>query len=144
MADQDNIDAFNEHVSQTFALLYGGFPTPVTLSADVYDLSLPDDIDVAMEQSKAFEPVAHAIRWLIDEGYVRCREALGDDVFLGAQLTARGLLTLNSVPRSIDGTGSLGRRMKLALSGGAKHLAGKLAEEAISAGFQLMTRSMLQ
>ncbi|ABF12344.1 hypothetical protein Rmet_5485 (plasmid) [Cupriavidus metallidurans CH34] len=75
--------------------------------------------------------------------YIRCRETLNDDVFVGAQLTAQGLVTLNSVPRSIDGIGSLGRRMKSALSGGAKHVVGKLAEEAISAGFQLMTRGML-
>ncbi|MCA7086063.1 hypothetical protein K7G19_20955 [Cupriavidus sp. DB3] len=133
MSAPTNIDLFNEHVSQTFALLYENFPTPIHLSADSFALAEADS-DIVEE---AFEPVAHTIRWLMAEGYIRCQDQTLDDTFLFVQLTEKGLVTLNSIPGALEKKEPLGRQLRAAVANGTKSVARKLADEAIAAGFKL-------
>lgn len=145
MSAPSNIQQFNDHVSQVFALLYENFPTPIDLGAEHFTFEAVDPNDPLGPSSleEKFEPVAHAIRWLTEEGYLRCEGESMDNDFVAVQLTGKGLVTLNAMPAALDGRGSLGSRISDAVSRGAKQVAQKLAEEAISTGFKLMVQGSL-
>ncbi|WP_061957179.1 hypothetical protein [Cupriavidus pauculus] len=137
MSEPSNIDAFNDHVSQTFALLYERFPVPVDIDDDRFTYPERDDSEESVgTMEEEYEPIMHAVQWLIDEGYIRCLEQSMSGRFYAAQLTAKGLSALQATPSSLGSTDSLGKRITAAVSGGTKEVARKLAQEVIAWGFK--------
>lgn len=139
MAEPNNIDLFNENVSKTFALLYEAFPKPIGITPGVFGIP-EDSFDRSWPaQFQDFEPIGHAIKWLALEGFIRYREEMDDGSFLYVQLTEKGLVTLRSVPKALQGTEPLGSQIKSAVKTGAVAVARKLAEEALNYGIKYGT-----
>ncbi len=74
-----NIELFDEYVARTLGMLYGSFPIRIGLDAlqmsgnpEVDDFGVP--IDERGKRSKAFDVCMATIEWLIDTGYIDCKE----------------------------------------------------------------------
>lgn len=137
MPVENNIDEFNDYVSKTFAFLYESFPKPISLHPALYGIG--EDPSDDFGQFKRFEPIMHAIGWLVEEGYVRHKGQTMDGAFHLAQLSEKGLAAMRSVPDSVQGETPLGERIGNAVKSGSAGLARKLAEEAIAWGFKQVT-----
>ena len=133
---QDNIDQFNDVVSTTFALLYEEFPVPTDLAMDHY---------IAEESWAADDEtfVNGTLQWLEAEGYIRAGGFGSPLLVLNVVLTHKGLMALRAVPDVIESREPLGSRMSSAVKDGAKGLARKLAEEAISFGVKYASNQVL-
>lgn len=141
MTERSNIDVFNDHVSQVFALLYESFPTPrdIDFQSFTYEDLPEENREMGTVPESMYEPAMHAVGWLIKEDYIRCETSSIDGGFYLVQLTGKGLATLQSVPASLQGTTSIGQRISEAVKSGSKEVARKMVTEAISWGFKQLS-----
>lgn len=137
-----NIQRFNQFAGAVLAVLYENFPVGVVLvprnfiEGGVDAETVPDE-HVGERLSDDAEFFMATTRWLIDAGYIQCRD-VGERHILNATLTPKALEALNAVPDSLNGKPSIGERMVSAAKAGTTHVLRATAQEAISAGIKAL------
>lgn len=136
----DNIKAFNLITGKLFADLYQKFPaqTEVDFFSLALDLIPKEDFDSAWEKPAFAEAT---VRWLDQAGYIWLKKAPTMNGKPTAVLSPKGLEALKAVPESIDGKLSLGERIINFSKTKASESLNQAVGLAITAGFQLMTKS---
>lgn len=136
----DNIKAFNLVTGKLFAELYQSFPAPTEV--DFFSLALDtipkEDFDSAWEKPGFAEAT---VRWLDQAGYIWFKKAPTMHGKPTAVLSPKGLEALKAVPESIDSKLSLGERIINFTKAKASDSLSQAVGLAITAGFQLMTKS---
>ena len=138
-----NIELFDEYVARTLGMLYGSFPIRIGLDAlqmsgnpEVDDFGVP--IDERGKRSKAFDVCMATIEWLIDTGYIDCKER-DQYGYSRCALTARGLEILKAVPASVQAQETIGEKLfYLIRKGSSIELAKEAAKAAIRAGMAIV------
>ena len=137
-----NIELFDEYVARTLGMLYGSFPIRIGLDAlqmsgnpEVDDFGVP--IDARGKRSKAFDVCMATIEWLIDTGYIDCKER-DQYGYSRCALTARGLEILKAVPESVQAQETIGEKLFYLIRKGSIELAKEAAKAAISAGMAIV------
>ncbi|MDP9587414.1 hypothetical protein [Burkholderia ambifaria] len=139
--DTDNIDRFNKHASEAFAILYASFPLGCSLCPEHFDV--PQDGHGSVSDDDA-EFVSSTIRWLQEEGYVRSQTSTFDGSFHGAVLTGKGLAVMKLIPDALSNPAPLGEQIQSAVKTGATVAAKSLLNAALDAGIKYtMTRAGL-
>lgn len=106
------MDKFNVLVGHLFGRLYEDFPVPLRVRPEQFlnDTIELDDFEGSFNFMEYFEST---VRWLETAGYIWVTQDLSDDG--GAEfdvvLSEKGLETLRSVPKSLEGTASIGERL---------------------------------
>lgn len=112
MSKPQNIECFESAAAGILATLYESFPKPLVIVSDAMQADLVNRLLIAPEcvwpQSKGSPGqniVAASLAWLVEEGLVRTKSAVGAR-FAGVVLTAKGFRALNCpiVPESGDET----------------------------------------
>lgn len=136
----DNIKAFNLVTGKLFADLYQSFPAPteVDFIALVVDMIPNEDFESAWENPSFAEAT---VRWLDQAGYIWLKKAPTMHGKPTAVLSPKGLEALKAVPESIDSKESLGERIITFTKAKASESLSQAVGLAITAGFQLMTKS---
>lgn len=136
----DNIKAFNLITGKLFADLYQSFPaqTKVDFFSLALDLIPKEDFDSAWEKPDFAEAT---VRWLDQAGYIWLKKASTMHGNPTAVLSPKGLEALKAVPESIDSKLPLGERIINFTKEKASDSLSQAVGLAITAGFQLMTKS---
>ena len=138
-----NIELFDEYVARTLGMLYGSFPIRIGLDAlqmsgnpEVDDFGV--SIDERGKRSKAFDVCMATIEWLIDTGYIDCKER-DQYGYSRCALTARGLEILKAVPESVQAQETIGEKLFcLIRKGSSIEPAKEAAKAAIRAGMGIV------
>lgn len=99
-----NISEFNTITGLVFSQLYGQFPVSVDLDqgAIASAMGAVSSSTPGLQSGRQFtEVLAHSLKWLSDEGYVR---SAGPLAYEKVTLTTKGLAVLNAVPQGLSVT----------------------------------------
>ena len=100
-----------------------------------------DDFGVSIDErgkrSKAFDVCMATIEWLIDTGYIDCKER-DQYGYSRCALTARGLEILKAVPESVQAQETIGDKLFYLIRKGSIELAKEAAKAAIRAGMAIV------
>lgn len=133
-----NIDQFNIITGLMLAELYESFPSPKTIHSGAFasrveGCPLPED-------RSGTDPASASIRWLVEEGYIRCRSLSEIPLFSQAVLSSKGLQLL-SMPDSLNAQESIGAKMMEASKSGALEGLKSLAKLAVCEGGRFLFRA---
>lgn len=123
-----NIDLFDHYAALVLGELYENFP--VARDLDTRKLTGHADTDEYGaicgpdgRPSKQVEIAYHTISWLVDAGYVRCRDQRPLYGFSGCVLTAEGLRLLKATPESVRVKETIGAKLARLVREGSIDLA---------------------
>lgn len=106
------MDKFNTLVGHLFGRLYDEFPVPLRIRSDQFlnETIEEDDFEGSFNFMEYFEST---VKWLETAGYIRITQDLSDDgcAEFDVVLSEKGLETLRRVPKSLEGTASIGERL---------------------------------
>lgn len=132
-----NIDQFNTVTAEVFVTLYQSFPVEIDLDVqnftheNISDYYQTSDLGGGLFLKNHAKLIHSAIRWLIDEGYIRTdRESKSS--FRLCILTSKGLEVLNLMPDSLDS--SIGEKLVSAVKEESKTAVRSLIQKALSYG----------
>ena len=127
--DSHSIDEFNRLTANLLSYLYDVFPIMALVRAkDFYN---------------NVEPVSLAymvgtMKFLNDEGFIKIGgEAGGGDLYMGVQLTSKGLAVLNKVPDALGKGPTVGDKIKAALKVGSKEVLKEAVKTLVSESIKL-------
>lgn len=133
-----NIDRFDEITGKVLGELYQQFPVPVNLSADkfVQPATRYCEHVGADVPSKEAEFFIASILWLAAADYLRLeRHCYG--IAQAVVLTAKGLEALKAVPKSLDGSLSIGEQLVKAAKSGVAEQVRDLTNNVLKRGYAL-------
>lgn len=143
-----NIEKFDEITGIVFAKLYDNFPMKVDLNSGEI-LNCMEEVKSSKDSHKEDETfddltkfIPDTIRWLKGEGYITMQMQTFENKFIGMTLTGRGLSSLKAIPDSVSGKLSTGEELSEAVKLGGKEALIKAANQALSAGFKLVTSGL--
>lgn len=119
----EKLDKFNKCAALIFDSLYQSFPVPK-------DFQIEDFSEFITEEDR--DIFFSTMRFLEKEGFIRYENAVYRG-YISVTLTAKGLVILNSTPKSIDSTESLGSKITVAVKSGAQEMMKAVIGEAIKA-----------
>jgi len=131
----NNIEAFNIAVAEIFGTCYSEFPLRVSISKMDIGIAIKeafgDDPDGIFNlDEKEYQIAEEAMYWLIEAGYVWCKNPTKPISFEGVTLSPKGLEILNAVPEELKTKATLGET----LSKGIKSLGKNTASTAVKVG----------
>ncbi len=130
-----NIEAFNIAVAEIFGQCYQAFPLKVRISNMDIGITIKEafgeDPDGVFTLSEVEYQIAEeTMYWLIEAGYIWCKNSERPISFEGVTLSPKGLEVLNAVPSELKSKKSLGEH----LSNGIKVLGKDSASSMIKIG----------
>ncbi|PKG78922.1 hypothetical protein CXF80_11735 [Shewanella sp. Actino-trap-3] len=130
-----NIEAFNIAVAEIFGQCYQAFPLKVRISNMDIGIAIKEafgeDPDGVFTLSEVEYQIAEeTMYWLIEAGYIWCKNSERPISFEGVTLSPKGLEILNAVPSELKSKKSLGEQ----LSNGIKVLGKDSASSMIKIG----------
>lgn len=131
----NNIEAFNIAVAEVFGQCYREFPLRITLSKMEVGIAIKeafgdDPGGIFNLDEKEYQIAEEAIEWLIEAGYIWCKNPGRPISFEGVTLSPKGLEVLNAVPSELKISTTLGEQ----LSKGLKQLGKDTASTAVKIG----------
>ncbi len=142
----NNIDAFNIAVAEIFGQCYKEFPLRVDISKLGIGVAIKtafgDDPDGVFNLAeKEYLIAEEAMNWLIEAGYLWCRNPRKPISFEGVTLTPKGLEVLNATPNSLVSQTSLGEYLSKGIGYLGKEAASIAVKEGLSFGFKLLSHT---
>lgn len=147
MSTPANIAVFNFVAAEVFVRLYESFPTPTTVDPMLIGMDVlfqEEDPQGSAEYTHLVEGANAAVRFLIDEGFVRVASGsqyLEIRGFQNLVLSSKGFALLQKTPEAVDSSvdrRSYFERLKSATASGAKVVAaeaiGPLIARLVGAG----------
>lgn len=120
--ENTNIDEFNRLTSTILVTLYDHFPHHSVIQANDFF----ENVD-----EKVFSCTDGTMTFLRDEGFIKFSDSAGEgQIFIGVQLTLRGLELLNRSPESLKDHQTIVGKLRNAIGLGTK--------EVVSEGIKLL------
>lgn len=140
-----NIERFDEITGKVLGKLYQEFPVPVSLSADKFVEPATRYCEhlCADVPSKEAEFFIACILWLAAADYLRLKEQ-GYGVAREVVLTAKGLEALKAVPKSLDGSESIGEQLVEAAKSGMSDQVRDLTNNFLKRGYALAATTAVE
>ena len=120
----ENMEEFNRLAATVLSILHDAFPHLLVLNAnDLYEN--PNELSLSY--------IDGTMQFLQSEGFIVFTDSAGDgQIYLGVQLTMKGLGVLNKVPEALGSKETILQKMKVAVKSGSKVLFTEAVKSLIS------------